>query len=70
MSLTKEIVTSKIEVVNLENTPVVQVRELTRISEDGTVISESFHRYTLNQGADISFQPAIVQSVCNAVWTE
>jgi len=68
MALTKEIVISKIEVVNLENTPIVQVRELTRISEDGAVISESFHRYTLKQGEDISSKPSVVQSVCNAVW--
>ncbi len=69
MALTKEIVTSKIEVVNLEATPIVQVRELTRITEDEIVISESFRRYTLSQGEDISSQPTMVQSVCNAVWT-
>jgi len=68
MALTKEIVTSKIEVVNLEDTPIVQVRELTRISEDDAVISESFRRYALHQGEDISSQPSVVQSVCNAVW--
>jgi len=68
MALTKEIVTSKIEVVNLEDTPIVQVRELTRISEDDVVISESFRRYALHQGEDISSQPSVVQSVCNAVW--
>jgi len=68
MALTKEILVNKVEVVNLQETPVVQVREVTSISEDGVVISESFHRHTLNQGDDISSQNSTVQAICNAVW--
>lgn len=68
MALTKEISTSKIELVDLSNTPIVQVRESTKILEDGVAISESFRRYTIQQGEDISSEPSVVQSVCNAVW--
>jgi excinuclease UvrABC nuclease subunit len=69
MALTKEISTSKIELVDLSNTPIVQVRESTKILEDGVAISESFRRYTIQQGADYSAEPAIVRSVCDAIWT-
>jgi hypothetical protein len=68
MALTKEISTSKIELVDLSNTPIVQVRESTKILEDGVTISESFRRYTIHQGTDYSAEPEIVRSICDAVW--
>lgn len=69
MALTKEIYISKIELVDLQNTPIVQVRESTTILEDGEAISESFRRYTIHQGADYSAEPEVVRSICDAIWT-
>ena len=66
MALEKQISIDKIEVV--EN-GVVQVRQITRIVEDGTELSASYHRWTLTPGQDVSDQEAKVQAVCNAVWT-
>jgi len=65
--LEKQLIIDKIEVVEGD---VVQVRQLTKITENGETISESYHRWALNKGDDISGQEAKVQAVCNAVWSE
>jgi len=65
--LEKQISIDKIEI--LENDS-VQVRQVTRIVEDGTPLSESYHRWVLTKGDDISGQDPKVQAVCNAVWGE
>ena len=75
MALTKEIVVDKIEVLEMGN---VQVRTATRVLEDGTALSSSFHRHVLEpstkasgswQDTDISGQDARVQAIANATWT-
>ena len=68
MSLTKETVADKIEVVVTEDGSVVQVRTATRIVEDGAVISQSYHRHVINSGDDWSSEPTNVQAICNAVF--
>ena len=68
MSLTKETVADKIEVVATEDGSVVQVRTATRIVEDGAVISQSYHRHVINSGDDWSSEPSNVQAICNAVF--
>ena len=67
MSLEKQIKIDQIEVVA---NGVVQVRQITRILEDGNEISSSFHRWALTPGQDVSDQDARVQAIANAVWTE
>ena len=74
MSLTKEILADKIEVVTGQddegNTVTsVQVRTATKILEDGEVISSSYHRHVIQSGDDYSAEPANVQAVCTAVFT-
>tara|TARA_R100000329_G_scaffold27610_1_gene25664 strand:- start:1104 stop:1394 length:291 start_codon:yes stop_codon:yes gene_type:complete len=80
MALTETIEYDKIEVVGVYSA--VQVRKATIIKRDGVEIpgSRSFERYVLNAGlldasnnlvdTDISGEPAKVQSICNAVWTD
>jgi len=68
MSLTKETVADKIEIVTGENGPVVQVRTATRIVEDGEVISSSYHRHVITCECDYSAEPANVQAICAAVF--
>ena len=68
MSLTKEVSADKIEVVTSGDTTVVQVRTATSISEDGAVISQSYHRHVINSGDDWSSEPTNVQAICNAVF--
>ena len=76
MALTKEIIVDKIEVLEMGQ---VQVRTATRVKEDGTVLSSSFHRNTLEPSTkasgswadtDISGEDARVQAVANATWTD
>jgi hypothetical protein len=66
MALTKEQVIDKVEVV--EN-GTLQVREVTRILEDGKQLSSSYHRWSFAPGSDVSDQPANVQAIAAAAWT-
>ena len=66
MSLEKQQVIDKIEVV--EN-GIIQVRQVTRILEDGNVLSSSYHRWSFAPGSDVSDQPANVQAIAAAAWT-
>jgi hypothetical protein len=67
MALTKEVVIDKIEVT--EN-GIVQVREATRIMEDGQQLSQSYHRWTIAPGQNYSDQDAKVKAICQAAHTE
>jgi hypothetical protein len=76
MALTKETIVDKIEVLEMGQ---VQVRTATRVKEDGTVLSSSFHRHVLDPSTktgdtwadtDISGEDARVQAVANATWTD
>ena len=75
MALTKETVVDKIEVLEMGE---IQVRTATRVLEDGTQLSSSFHRHVLAPSTktgdtwgdtDISGEEMRVQAICNAVWT-
>ena len=76
MALTKETVVDKIEVMEMGQ---VQVRTATRVKEDGTLLSSSFHRHVVNPSiktggswgdTDISGEDARVQAIANATWTD
>ena len=76
MALTKEIVVDKIEVLEMGE---IQVRTATRVMEDGTQLSSSFHRHVVVPSVksgdtwgdtDISGEDARVQAVANATWTD
>jgi len=66
MALTKEIAIDKIEVLELGH---IQVRQITRIVEDGKELSASYHRWALDPGADLTGQDAKVVAIANAIWT-
>ena len=78
MALSESIEYDKIEIIGQYKT--VQVREATVIKKDGKELTRSFHRYVLSPGTldasdnlvdtDVSSQPAEVQAICNAVWTD
>jgi hypothetical protein len=81
MSITKEIIEDKIEVVGDYKS--IQVRTATVIKEDGVELSRSFHRHALDcvnsvkndddswthTDTDVSGESAEVQSIAAAVWT-
>jgi hypothetical protein len=66
MALTKEVAIDKIEVV--EN-GTLQVRQVTRVMEDGKELSSSYHRWSFPPNSDVSAQPANVQAIASAAWT-
>jgi hypothetical protein len=67
MSLTKETVVDKIEV--LEN-GIIQVRSAIRVLEDGEIISQSYHRHALARGDDLTGEDPQVVAIANAAWAE
>ena len=66
MALEKQVAIDKIEV--LEN-GAIQIRQVTRIVEDGVELSSSFHRWALTPGQDTTDQEPKVQAIANAAWT-
>ena len=75
MALTKEVIVDKIEVLEKGQ---VQVRTVTRVLEDGTELSSSYHRHVIEPSTkasgswadtDISGEDAEVQAIANAKWT-
>ena len=70
MSLTKEVLNDKIEVVQTGNGyPVIQVRTATIIKDDGEEISRNFHRKVLTPDADLTEEDSDVTKVATAVFT-
>ena len=68
MALSESIEYDKIEIIGQYKA--VQCRKATVIKKDGNELSRSFHRYVLEPDMDISTQPAEVQAICNAAWTD
>ncbi len=68
MSLTKQIIEDKIEVVG--EYKAVQVRTATVVKEDGVELTRSFTRKVLQPDADVSKESSEVRGICNAVWTD
>ena len=66
MALSKETVVDKIEVLETNS---IQVRCAVRVLEDGEVLSQSYHRHVLEQGADLTDEDPKVVAVANAVWS-
>jgi hypothetical protein len=67
MALTKEVAVDQITVT--EN-GIVLVRETTTIKEDGVELSKKYHRTSFTPGQDLTGQPANVQAICAAAWTD
>lgn len=65
MALTKEVVIDKIEVLETGH---VQIRQATKILEDGELISRDFHRRVIDPNTDISEEDTYIQTICNAKW--
>jgi hypothetical protein len=64
--LEKTTTVDQIEVVGIG---IVQVREVTVITEDGKQISKTYHRHCISPGDDYSGEEPRVQAICAAVHT-
>ena len=65
MSLTKEVLIDKIEILESGS---IQVRQATRVLEDDVVLSTSYHRHVLERGADLTGEDPRVVAIANAAW--
>lgn len=70
MSLSKQTVTDKIEVVSAGTYKVVQVREAVQVLEDGEVLSSKYSRYVLMPDADLTGLDSEVTAIANTVFTQ
>jgi len=71
MALTKQTITDKIETVAVLDHYVLQCRERISVMEDGSELSASFHRYTLQPDSDVStISDPVVLAQFNAVMTQ
>jgi hypothetical protein len=64
--ITKETV---VDQITLTENGIVLYREVTRIIEDGKVLTKTYHRTSLTPGQDLEGQPANVAAICNTAWT-
>lgn len=61
--------TKIIDQITVMEDGVVLYRECSRITRDGVLIGQQFHRSTVSPGQDVGNIPTQVAAVCNAVWT-
>ena len=66
MAITKEIAVDQITVT--EN-GIILYREATRIMEDGTELTKTYHRSSLTPNQDLTGVPEKVVAICNTAWT-
>ena len=67
MALSETTEYDKIEVIGQYKA--VNVRKATVIKKDGVELTRAFHRHVLHPDDDISGEPAEVQAICGAAWT-
>ena len=67
MALIKEVVIDKIEVLESGS---IQVRQATRVLEDGEVLSTSYHRHVLQPGDDLTNEDPKVVAIATAAWAD
>jgi hypothetical protein len=66
MSITKKTVVDQITVTE---TGTILYREATRIMEDSTELTKTYHRTSLTPAQDLTGVPEKVVAICNVVWT-
>ena len=67
MSLVKEVVIDKIEVLESGS---IQVLQATRVLEDDVLLSTSYHRHVLERDADLTNEDPKVAAIATATWAE
>ena len=67
MALTE---TKVIDQITVAENGIVLYREATRILKDGEQIAQTYHRTSLTPAQDLTGQPAKVQAIAAAAWTD
>lgn len=66
MAITKE---TAIDQITVTENGIILYREATRIMEDGTELTKTYHRNSLTPEQDLTGVPEKVVAICNTVWT-
>jgi hypothetical protein len=67
MSLTKA---TTVDQITVTENGVVLYREATRIMEDGTELTKTYHRNSLTPDQDLTGVPEKVVAICKTAWTQ
>lgn len=62
--------TKQIDRIEVINGSIIQVREVTIVTKDDVEIARTYHRWSFNNGDDISHMPQEVQDIASVVWTD
>jgi len=66
MSITKS---TTVDQITITENGIILYREATRIIEDGTELTKTYHRNSLTPAQDLTGIPANVVAHCNVAWT-
>ena len=66
MAITKE---TAIDQITVTENGIILYREATRIMEDGTELTKTYHRNSLTPAQDLTGVPDKVVAICNTAWT-
>lgn len=66
MALSKEV---KIDQITVTENGTVLYREVTRVLEDGNLLSQTYHRSSLAPASDLTGIHDNVVAICNVAWT-
>jgi hypothetical protein len=66
MAITK---TTSIDQITVTENGIILYREATRIMEDGTELTKTYHRSSLTPDQDLTGVPEKVVAICNTAWT-
>ena len=66
MSITKQ---TAVDQITVTENGIILYREATRIMEDGTELTKTYHRSSLTPDQDLTGVPEKVVAICNAAWT-
>ena len=67
MAITKE---TAVDQITVQENGIILYREATRIMEDGTELTKTYHRNSLTPAQDLTGVPEKVVAICNTAWTQ
>jgi hypothetical protein len=67
MAITKE---TAVDQITVQENGIILYREATRIIEDGTELTKTYHRNSLTPAQDLTGVPDKVVAHCNTAWTQ
>lgn len=67
MAITKE---TAVDQITVQENGTILYREVTRIMEDGTELTKTYHRNSLTPAQDLTGVPEKVVAICNTAWTQ